>query len=41
VLGFLGQHFGILHALLTVLLFQALSFALAPVLRKRQAPAAG
>ncbi|UVJ38611.1 MFS transporter [Arthrobacter sp. CJ23] len=34
VLGFLAEHVGILHSLLFVLLFQALSFFLAPVLRK-------
>lgn len=37
-LGFLAEHFGILHSLLAVLLFQALSFFLAPVLRPAAAP---
>ncbi|NYD77028.1 fucose permease [Arthrobacter cupressi] len=36
VLGFLAEQFGILHSLLLVLLFQALSFLLAPVLSQRQ-----
>lgn len=35
VLGFLAEHWGILHALLAVLVLQALSFVLAPVLRKQ------
>lgn len=33
ILGFLAEHWGILHALLAVLALQALSFVLAPVLR--------
>ncbi|WP_374223616.1 sugar MFS transporter [Arthrobacter sp. ISL-30] len=37
LLGLLAEHFGILHSLLAVLVFQALSFALAPVLRSRSA----
>lgn len=40
-LGFLAEHFGILHSLLAVLLFQALSFFLAPVLRKKPVLPAG
>jgi MFS family permease len=35
LLGLLAEHFGILHSLLAVLVFQALSFALAPVLGSR------
>lgn len=43
LLGSLAEHWGILHALLAVLAFQALSFFLAPVSRKRapQSVAAG
>lgn len=35
LLGSLAEHWGILHALLAVLVLQALSFVLAPVLRKQ------